>query len=215
MHVLDGAQIPCEGAWLGERTCPSMPDDSLPWAAQNGWTDRFAVWVVDSGAGWVERSINSIAFARCARQYVLFGGNIGAPGEYDWTVRLRRRCGFMWNYFDHLLLIITSMHCVSSSWNWIFLIKFSFKSRPGLNFGQLTSNLNYVWRCSLKLKPTRKIATQYITVCRHSIYHATHTSCIRSSRGSVLLGDQIAQTALPFKNRASNLSNRCKVVVTQ
>jgi len=24
------------------------------------------------------------------------------PGEYDWTVRLRRRCGLMSNYFDHL-----------------------------------------------------------------------------------------------------------------
>jgi len=29
-HVLDGVQIPlCEGAILGERTCPGMPDDTL------------------------------------------------------------------------------------------------------------------------------------------------------------------------------------------
>jgi len=29
---------------------------------------------------------------------------LAPPGEYDWTVRVRRRCGLMSNYFDHLLL---------------------------------------------------------------------------------------------------------------
>jgi len=28
---------------------------------------------------------------------------LAPPGDYDWTVRLRRRCGLMSNYFDHLL----------------------------------------------------------------------------------------------------------------
>ena len=40
-------------------------------------------------------------------------GTWALPGEYDWTVRLRRRCGLMSNYFDHLLFIVTpyNVHC--------------------------------------------------------------------------------------------------------
>jgi len=30
-------------------------------------------------------------------------GTLSPSGEYDWTVRLRRRSGLMSNYFDHLL----------------------------------------------------------------------------------------------------------------
>jgi len=33
------------------------------------------------------------------------GCTLAPPGEYYWTVRLRRRCGLMSNYFDHLLLL--------------------------------------------------------------------------------------------------------------
>jgi len=32
-------------------------------------------------------------------------GTLAPPGEYDWIVRLRRRCGLMSRYFDHLLLM--------------------------------------------------------------------------------------------------------------
>jgi len=46
------------------------------------------------GLGWAQRSRSSIVFARW-RQCAL---------PYDWTVRLRRRCGLVSNYFDHLLL---------------------------------------------------------------------------------------------------------------
>jgi len=28
--------------------------------------------------------------------------------EYDWIVRVRRRCGLMSNYFDHLLSLLTA-----------------------------------------------------------------------------------------------------------
>ena len=31
-------------------------------------------------------------------------GTLAPPGEYDWTVHLRPRCGLMSNYLDHLLL---------------------------------------------------------------------------------------------------------------
>ena len=48
------------------------------------------------------------------------------PGEYDWTVRVRRRCGRMSDYFDHLLLgpppiCISRPRCMSqtgATWNW-------------------------------------------------------------------------------------------------
>ena len=30
---------------------------------------------------------------------------LAPPDEYDWTVRVRQRCGLMTNYFDHLLLL--------------------------------------------------------------------------------------------------------------
>jgi len=31
-------------------------------------------------------------------------------GEYDWTIHLLRQCGFMSNYFYHLLLIFTGWY---------------------------------------------------------------------------------------------------------
>jgi len=31
---------------------------------------------------------------------------VAPHGEYDWTVRVRRQCGLMSNYFDHLLLLL-------------------------------------------------------------------------------------------------------------
>jgi len=39
----------------------------------------------------------------CRMKHVLHRGILAPPGEYDWTVRLWQRCGFMSNYFDHLL----------------------------------------------------------------------------------------------------------------
>ena len=45
---------------------------------KNGWTDRFAVWVVDSG-GHQEAQLQSYS----------------PPGEYHWTIHLLRYCGLM------------------------------------------------------------------------------------------------------------------------
>jgi len=41
------------------------------------------------------------------RKHVLHGSTwqyLAPPGEYDWTVRVRRWCGLMSNYVDHWLL---------------------------------------------------------------------------------------------------------------
>ena len=69
---------------------------------KNGWTDRDAVWVEDSGRPkgpcirWGFRSPHG--------KGQIFGGEWAShAGEYYWTVCLRRRRGLMSNYFDHLL----------------------------------------------------------------------------------------------------------------
>jgi len=35
----------------------------------------------------------------------IYGVTLAPPGEYYWTVRLRRRCGLMSNYFDHFFYL--------------------------------------------------------------------------------------------------------------
>ena len=34
------------------------------------------------------------------------------PGEYDYKIRVRRRCGLMLDYFDHLLSLLLRPMCV-------------------------------------------------------------------------------------------------------
>ena len=90
-NMLHGVQIPHKKEqlwWIGapivkyRHFCRKL--------CKNGWTDRFAVWVVDS-SGPKEAQVQSYS-----------------SGEYDWTVCLRRRCGLnlMSNYFDQLLLLL-------------------------------------------------------------------------------------------------------------
>ena len=79
-----------------------MPDDTLQWAVQSGWTDRFAVWVVDSG-GPQEAQVQS--YSPGVANVPSWEDALTPPGELDWTVPLRRRCGLMWNYFDYLFMI--------------------------------------------------------------------------------------------------------------
>jgi len=37
--------------------------------------------------------------------FLYMGCTLALPDEYDWTVRVRRRCGLMSNYFDHIIII--------------------------------------------------------------------------------------------------------------
>jgi len=45
----------------------------------------------------------------------IYGCTSAPPGEYDWTVRVWRRCGLMSNYFDHSFILLrvlcTIVHC--------------------------------------------------------------------------------------------------------
>jgi len=62
------------------------------WAFRNGWTFR-----ADVGLQSREGPEN----------YILDGCILAPFGEYDWTIRARRRCGFASNYFDYLLKSVT------------------------------------------------------------------------------------------------------------
>jgi len=87
--------------FLGERTMTRKAFLSNLFCRElhkNGWTARNAVSVVDSGG---------------PKEALLCGMHTGvAPsGEYQWTVCVRRRCGLLSNYFDHLLLLLLCYYC--------------------------------------------------------------------------------------------------------
>jgi len=108
-HILDRSPdrpTPPEGAIFGERRVHCKYRGFLPWAVQYGWTDRFAVWIVDSG-GPKEAQVQS--YSPGGASVPTWEGTLAPPGEYDWTVCLRRRCGLMSNYFDHKLVIIIAV----------------------------------------------------------------------------------------------------------
>jgi len=71
--------------------CRSVGHTSDP--CKNGWSERDAVWVEHS-SGPKEACIRWCA--QCT---------LAPPGEYHWTVDVRRRCGLLSNYFDHLLTV--------------------------------------------------------------------------------------------------------------
>jgi len=68
------------------------------WRKHATWGHIGATWRIrlsrlSCGLGWAEGSM-------------LRGGTLAPPGEYDWAVRVRQRCGPMSNYFDQLLLLL-------------------------------------------------------------------------------------------------------------
>jgi len=46
--------------------------------------------------------------------FLYMGCTLAPPGEYDWTVCVRRWCGLMSNYFDHLFTIVQVAFCLST-----------------------------------------------------------------------------------------------------
>ena len=91
------------GNFEGEGHAPTCPTTLCRELCKNGWTDQFTVWVVSSCAP-KEAQVQSYSpgFANLPASE----GTFAPPGEYDWTVRLRWRCGLMWNYFDHLFTLL-------------------------------------------------------------------------------------------------------------
>jgi len=61
-----------------------MPNNTVPWAVQNGWP--FAIWVVDSdGPNEAQFQSYSPGFANVPS----WEGTLVPPGNYDWTVCLQ------------------------------------------------------------------------------------------------------------------------------
>jgi len=79
---------------------------------KNGWIDRFAVWIVDSG-GPKEAQVQSY-LPGSANVPTWEGSTLAPPGEYDWTVHLQRRCGLMSNYFDYLLKMLPHLKYIAT-----------------------------------------------------------------------------------------------------
>ena len=60
--------------------------------------DRMQILLIYSAPkGRCMATIFGFLYTRCT---------LAPPGQCDWTVRVRRRCGLMSNYFDHLLLLL-------------------------------------------------------------------------------------------------------------
>jgi len=120
-------------AWsVGLSICLLVCDTSEP--CRNGWTDWDVFVMDSGGpketwskgaifrgknVPWLARRHSAMSCAKTAepiqmpfglcsrmgpRKHVWHGGTLAQPGEYDWTVRMRRRCGLMSNYFDHLFV---------------------------------------------------------------------------------------------------------------
>ena len=90
-----------EVIWRGKGAPIVKYRDFLPWTVQKHWTNQFSVWVVDSG-GLKEAQVQS--YLKDGANVPSWDGTLALYGEYNWTVRLRRRCGLMSNYFDHLFM---------------------------------------------------------------------------------------------------------------
>jgi len=96
-------QIPHrKGQFWGKGSAIVKYRDFLPWAVDK--RQNRSICLLAYGLGCAEGSTSSIVFARW-REYAHMEEHIGAPGEYDWTVRLQRRYDLMSNYFVHLLLL--------------------------------------------------------------------------------------------------------------
>jgi len=96
-----GVQIsPWEGAFFRGKDMPGHARRHCRELCKNGCTDRDAVWVVDSGG----------PMKACATRE----GTLAPPNEYNWTVRVRRRC-------DHVKLtllwpLVTTVIIISEFW---------------------------------------------------------------------------------------------------
>jgi len=99
-HVLDlGLDPQWQWAVFGEEE-PIVSIATFCGELCKDWTDRFALCIVDSSG---PKKTQVQQYSPGGANVVRLEGTLAPRGEYDWTVRLWRRCGLMSNYFDHLL----------------------------------------------------------------------------------------------------------------
>jgi len=102
-----------KGQFLGEGYALTCLKTLLCELCKNGWTDRFAVWVVDSG--WANGSTSSIVFIRwhqCALPWGHIGALMGGHIDATWGIRLNHLCVAAMRPYVKLLwpLVIITMH---------------------------------------------------------------------------------------------------------
>ena len=91
---------------------------------KNGWTNRFAIWIVDLG-GPKEAEVQ--LFLPGGANVPTWEGTLASRGEHDWTIRLWRQCSVMSNYFDRLLLLLSLLLLIlqvlqTECWWWVVCI---------------------------------------------------------------------------------------------
>jgi len=102
-HKLDGVPILHEKGQFWRKGSPTVSyRDFLPYAVQQRLNR--SICHLGCGLWWAKRSTSSIVFARQC-QCATCEGTLAPPCECNWTIPVRRRCGPMSNYFDHLLLM--------------------------------------------------------------------------------------------------------------
>ena len=102
---------------FGGKGCP-LYRDFLPWAVQKRWSR--SIYCLGCGLG-EPKDAQVQSYSPGGANVPSWEGTFAPPSEYDWTVRLRQRCGFMLNYFDHLLIINTkTRHKAITSTRWHF-----------------------------------------------------------------------------------------------
>jgi len=125
-----------EGIWVVGRQNANIAD-TMPWQPRFGirWATKaynfgcvtasdfvFDSWVSFLGEGipW-KHSRDRGSYGHCHMAtifgFLYMGWTLAPPGKYDWTVRMRRRCGLMSNYFNRLLLLgrIARTTCVDAA----------------------------------------------------------------------------------------------------
>jgi len=85
------------------QVAPMYPMTLCRELCKDGWTNWFAVWVVESG-GPKEAQVQ--LYSPGSANVLTWEGTLAPPGKYDWTAHLWRRCGLMSNYTDDLLLLL-------------------------------------------------------------------------------------------------------------
>jgi len=89
------------------------------------------------------------------------GCTLATPEEYNWTIRVRRRCGLTSNYFDHLLLLLLTVS------HWATLSHPTIYTRIQVKkFGTVLPPQNLSFR--------GQILYAGVTVCQHTCHEFLH-----------------------------------------
>jgi len=109
--VLDGVPGPNAKGQFWDKEVPTVKcRDLLQWGVQKRL--NWSICCLGCGLRSAEGNTILIAFTRWC-QCPSWEFSLAPPVEYDWTVRLRRWCGLMSNYFDHLFgIAVETLTCL-------------------------------------------------------------------------------------------------------